>query len=309
LGADIQLRGGCVVATARRLTGARIHLSGPCGPTVTGTANIMSAATLACGTTIITGAATEPEIVDLGHFLISLGAEIRGLGTSTIEIDGVEQLGGGHYQVIPDRIEAGTLLCAAAITGGSITLRHARPDHMEAVLATLDAMGHAVSIDRESITLHAAARSRPLRLTALPYPAIPTDMQSQLTALAALATGRSRIEDRVFPERFHHARELARLGADIERTPTGAIVRGVARLTGGTVTATDLRASAALVLAGLAADGVTTVRKINHLDRGYERLEEKLAPLGARIERVQSLGSLDGAPCRGSESVHALHAQ
>ncbi len=287
LGADIRLCKGYVIAEARRLRGATIHLAGPWGPTVTGTANVMSAATLARGTTIITGAAVEPEIVDLGQMLVSWGAQISGLGTSTIEIRGVDQLGGGHYRLIPDRIEAATLLCAAAITRGRVTLRDARADHMTAVLETLAAIGCTVDTSENEISLRAADRWQSLSITALPYPGIPTDVQSQFTALATLAPGRSRIEDRVFPERFQHVRELARLGASIRQAAGSAAVRGVERLTGATVTATDLRASAALVLAGLAADDETTVRRISHLDRGYERLEEKLRRLGAQLERVE----------------------
>ena len=289
LGADIRVRQGCVVATAERLIGAQIHLAGPSGPTVTGTANILCAATLARGRTVITGAATEPEVVDLGHFLISLGARIEGLGSSTIEIDGVNQLGGARYRVIPDRIEAATLLCAAAISGGSITVCGVIPQHMAAVLETISATGASLEVRAETISLRAAAAPRPVRVIARPHPHVPTDVQAQLTALAALTPGVSRIEDSVFPERFHHVAELVRLGADIRRTRSRAIVRGVPGLTGGTVRATDLRASAALVLAGLAADGVTTIRNIHHLDRGYERLDEKLNLLGAKIERVRPL--------------------
>ncbi|HEY4309737.1 MAG TPA: UDP-N-acetylglucosamine 1-carboxyvinyltransferase [Pirellulales bacterium] len=288
LGADIRVRRGYVIARARRLVGAKVNLLGPHGPTVTGTANVMSAATLARGVTTITGAAIEPEIVDLANLLVSFGARIAGQGTSTIEIHGVDQLGGARYRIIPDRIEAATLMCAAAITGGSVTLRNAPTEHMQAVLAVLESMGCMLDIQEREITLRAADVTRPIRITALPYPGIPTDVQSQLTAVATLAAGCSRIEDRVFPDRFHHLRELVRLGADIRRAPGRASVRGVMQLTGATATATDLRASAALVLAGLAADGETIVRRIRHLDRGYERLEEKLASLGARIERMKA---------------------
>jgi UDP-N-acetylglucosamine 1-carboxyvinyltransferase len=286
LGADIRIRRGHVVAEARRLVGAKVHMAGPRGPTVTGTANVMSAATLARGTTVITGAAAEPEIVDLGRFLNMLGARIAGLGTSTIEIHGVDQLGGGRYRVIPDRIEAATLLSAGAISGCNVTVRDVMADHMTAVLDTLAEMGALVQVHGDAISVRAATLRRPVKLIARPYPAIPTDVQSQLTALATLSRGDSRIEDRVFPERFHHVPELGRLGADIRRTAAGAVVRGVSRLTGTRVTATDLRASAALVLAGLAAEGVTVVDRIGHLDRGYERLDEKLQQLGARIKRV-----------------------
>jgi UDP-N-acetylglucosamine 1-carboxyvinyltransferase len=287
LGADIRIRRGHVMAEARRLVGANVHMAGPRGPTVTGTANVMSAATLARGTTVITGAATEPEIVDLGQFLNVLGARIDGLGTSAIEIRGVDQLGGGRYRVIPDRIEAATLLCAGAISEGSVAVRDANPRHMTAVLDVLREMGASIDVSGGSISLRAARLHRPIDVIARPYPAVPTDVQSQLTALATLCSGESRIEDRVFPDRFHHVPELARLGADIRHTPAGALVRGVAGLKGGHVTATDLRASAALVLAGLAAEGQTIIDRIYHLDRGYERLDEKLLQLGARVERVK----------------------
>jgi UDP-N-acetylglucosamine 1-carboxyvinyltransferase len=288
LGADIHLSRGCVVAEARRLVGATIDLSGPRGPTVTGTANVLSAATLARGTTIITSAATEPEIVDLGRFLTRLGAGIDGLGTPTIEIRGVDQLGGAHHRVIPDRIEAATLLCAGAISGGAVTVRGVVADHMTAVLDKLEEMGVTVETQTggRAVLAHAAAVRRPANVAARPYPDVPTDVQAQLMALAALSPGRSLFVDRVFPDRFHHVRELARLRADIRRTSAGAVVDGVSRFTGATVTATDLRASAALVLAGLAAEGTTLIGRIQHLDRGYERLDDKLQNLGAHIERV-----------------------
>ena len=286
LGADIRFHRGCVVAQARRLTGARVHLAGPRGPTVTGTANVLCAATLARGATVITGAATEPEIVDLGRFLNTLGARIEGLGTPTIEIQGVDSLGGGRYRVIPDRIEAATLLCAGAISGGDVTVRGADPTHLAAVLETLRATGASLDVRATTVSLRAAAVSRPIRVVARPYPDVPTDVQSQLTALATLCDGRSFVEDQVFPDRFHHVRELSRMGAQLTRVAGGVIVDGVPRLGGNRVTATDLRASAALVLAGLAAEGVTVVRRIGHLDRGYEGLDEKLGRLGGRIERL-----------------------
>ncbi|HEY1598159.1 MAG TPA: UDP-N-acetylglucosamine 1-carboxyvinyltransferase [Pirellulales bacterium] len=296
LGADIQVRDGCVVAQARRLTGARIHLSGPWGPTVTGTANVLSAATLARGTTVITGAATEPEIVDLGKFLTRIGARIEGLGTQTIVVEGIEQLGGGGHRVIPDRIEAATLLCAGAITGGQVTVRGVIAEHMTAVLEVLADAGFGVRLHEDSITLTSTTDfRRPIQLTARPYPHVPTDMQSQFTALASLIPGRSQITDQVFPQRFHHVRELARLGAKVRRTAGGAIVTGVSQLEGARVVATDLRASASLVLAGLAAEGMTVVHRIGHLERGYERLDEKLNNLGAQVERLDSRGNEFGS--------------
>jgi len=287
LGAEIAVLGGHVIATAKRLTGATVMMSGPRGSTVTGTMNVLSAATLAHGETLIAGAATEPEVVDLGKFLNTLGARIEGLGTSLIRVQGVEHLGGGEHTIIPDRIEAATLLIAAAITGGSATVRGARADHMSAVLAALAEMGVTIQVRGDSVTAIGAIRPRSIGLVADPYPHLPTDVQSQFTALASVALGRSRIEDHVFPDRFAHVAELNRMNARIRRSRNGAIVEGVGELCGGIVTASDLRASAALVLAGLTASGSTTVRHVHHLDRGYERLEAKLTQLGARITRVK----------------------
>ncbi|MBI2826814.1 MAG: UDP-N-acetylglucosamine 1-carboxyvinyltransferase [Planctomycetia bacterium] len=305
LGADIRLRNGCVVAEARRLVGAPIHLAGPRGPTVTGTANVMSAATLARGTTVITAAATEPELVDLGRFLVTLGAKIEGLGTPTIEIQGVDQLGGGAHRVIPDRIEAATLAIAAAASRGEATVRGAAIEHMAAVLAKLDEMGVRIDARGDAIHVRAADRPRTADVVACPYPGIPTDVQPQLMALAAVGPGRGQFVDRVFPDRFHHVRELKRLGARIRGIPGGGAVRGVHALAGAPVTATDLRAGAALVLAGLAAEGVTLVRRIGHLDRGYERLDEKLNRLGASIERtvVVPHGSADQLAARATSTA------
>jgi UDP-N-acetylglucosamine 1-carboxyvinyltransferase len=302
LGADVRIEHGYVVARVPhgRLRGAEVHLSGPRGSTVTGTANVMMAAILAQGLTILTGIATEPEIVDLGDFLNSLGAQITGLGTSTLEIRGVEQLTGGTYRVIPDRIEAATLLIAIAITGGSATIAGVIPEHLTAILQTLHDAGHRVAVDADRITLESCGTPLPTDITALPYPGVPTDVQSQFMALAAVGSGRSMIRDLVFGDRFLHVAELNRLGASIERHGPTAVVTGVRRLTGAPVMASDLRASAALVLAGLAAEGQTLVRRIYHLDRGYERLEEKLNRLGARVERIRD----DATPL-----IRADHAQ
>jgi UDP-N-acetylglucosamine 1-carboxyvinyltransferase len=285
LGADIRLDRGYVVALAPRLIGADVELLGPCGPTVTGTANVMSAAVLARGTTTIRAAAVEPEIVDLGRFLIALGARIEGLGTPTIHIKGVDQLGGASHRLIPDRIEVGTLLIAAAITRGSATVVGASPQHLHAVIEKLRETGADVDVGPDSISI---AASRPLRavdIVAEPYPGVPTDLQAQWTALASTCEGVACVEDRVFPGRFLHVAELNRLGANIVGGQGSATITGASHLCGATLTACDLRASAALVLAGLAAKGRTAVEHIHHLDRGYQRLDDKLRWLGAHIER------------------------
>jgi UDP-N-acetylglucosamine 1-carboxyvinyltransferase len=285
LGANIRIEHGYVIAEARELRGTTINLAGPHGPTVTGTANVMSAATLARGRTVISSAAQEPEIVDLGNFLIALGAEIRGLGTDTIEIDGREWLGGATHRVIDDRIEAATLLMATAIAGGETRIRGDMARHMISVLDVLNDAGVEVLGSDEGLSVRSTGHLRPLRAVAGPYPHVPTDVQAQLTALAAVAQGKSSIGDCVFPHRFQHVAELRRLGAKIDHTGNACSVIGIARLSGATVEASDLRASAALVLAGLAAEGETVVRRVHHLDRGYERLDHKLASLGVRIER------------------------
>ena len=296
LGADIRLDHGYVVASARRLTGADIDLSGPCGPTVTGTANVMSAAVLARETSTIRGAAVEPEIVDLGRFLVAMGARIEGLGTSTVHIEGVEQLGGASHRLIPDRIEAATLLIAAAITRGSATVAGVMPEHFDAVLAKLAAAGAEIEVGPDWVSIAAPRRLCAVDIVAEPYPGIPTDLQAQWAALAAVSEGVTCIEDRVFPARFLHAAELNRLGACIVVGQGTATVTGVARLSGARVAACDLRASAALVLAGLAADGRTTVEHIHHLDRGYQHLDHKLRQLGARIERTKDQPSNNAIP-------------
>jgi UDP-N-acetylglucosamine 1-carboxyvinyltransferase len=290
LGANLRLEHGYVVATARRLTGADIDLSGPHGPTVTGTANLISAAVLARGSTILRGAAVEPEIVDLGHFLIALGARISGLGTPTLRIEGVDQLGGATHRLIPDRIEAATLLMAVAITGGSAVVTGVVPEHLTSVLAILRAAGTEVNVSGDRVLIAAGARLRAIDVVAQPYPGVPTDVQAQWTALASLAEGVSTVRDCVFPSRFLHVAELNRLGARITCQGDAATVVGVPRLSGARVTAQDLRASAALVLAGLAATGRTIVDHVHHLDRGYQRLDRKLRRLGARIERMPTRG-------------------
>jgi UDP-N-acetylglucosamine 1-carboxyvinyltransferase len=285
LGAEVRIEHGYVIAQAGRLRGAEINLRGPFGPTVTGTANVMSAATLALGRTVISGAAAEPEIVDLGNFLIAMGAQISGLGTDAIEIVGVDELKPAHYRIIPDRIEVGTLLLAGAITGGCVTVEDMRPEHLGAVLEALSAIGADVDCRADEVTVRAVGRPRPTDISARPYPGVPTDLQAQFMALLSLSTGESQISDNVFPDRFMQVAELNRLGARIQRSGSTATVRGVSELSGASVMASDLRASAALVLAGLAALRETIVRRIYHLDRGYQRLDEKLVQLGAKISR------------------------
>jgi UDP-N-acetylglucosamine 1-carboxyvinyltransferase len=285
LGADLRIEHGCVVGRAKRLRGAQMSLAGRRGSTVTGTANVMMAATLAEGHTSITGAACEPEIVDLGRFLCGMGARIEGLGTSTIEICGVEQLGGAEHRLIPDRIEAATFLIAGAMTRGTVEVCGVEPSHMTAVFDTLEAAGATLDVDGHKVSLAMSAPPRPLNVIASPYPGTPSDLQAQLTALASLATGTSRLTDRVFPERFAHLPELERLGARLQRREDRVLVAGPAMLNGADVTASDLRATSAIVLAGLAAQGTTTIRRVDHLDRGYDRLDAKLNQLGARIER------------------------
>lgn len=292
LGADIRVEQGYVIATAERLRGASIFLGGPCGSTVTGTCNLMSAATLAEGRTVIEAAACEPEVVDLGECLRKMGAHIEGLGTPRIEIEGVSQLGAATHRVIPDRIEAATLMIAAAITGGHVEITPVRPDHLVAVREVLEQTGVRIETSTgndslASLVTTAPAVLAPTTLTALPYPGIPTDVQAQLMALLSRADGISVITDKVFPDRFLHAAELGRLGARIVREGPTAVIHGVPRLSGANVMASDLRASAALVLAGLAAEGTTTVRRIYHLDRGYERLDKKLNQLGGQVIRSE----------------------
>ena len=285
MGAEIQIDNGYIRARARRLRGARLVLD---TVTVTGTENLLMAATLADGRTTIENAAREPEVVDLANFLIGMGARISGAGTDTIVVDGVDSLKGTEYTVLPDRIEAGTYLLAAAITGGRVKIRKVRPEHLDAVLAKLRLAGATVTVDGDTVEVDMRGR-RPdsVDLRTAPYPGFPTDMQAQFTALNAVANGVGAITETVFENRFMHAQELQRMGADIRIEGNTAIVTGVPRLTGAPVMATDLRASASLVLAGLVAEGETIVDRIYHIDRGYERIEEKLSALGASIQRVR----------------------
>jgi len=287
LGADLRIDRGYVIAKANRLRGSHVDMLGPSGSTVTGTANVLSAATLAEGRTTITGAALEPEIADLGRFLIAMGARISGLGTSTLEIEGVDRLQGVIHRIIPDRIEAATLLLATAIAGGKTTVTGVQPAHLSSVLEVLQRLGMDLWIGADYVTVERNRPLAPAQFIARPYPGIPTDVQAQMTAVLTLAHGESSVCDQVFPQRFEHLAELRRLGAAVQREGAAARVTGVMHLTGAEVTASDLRASAALVLAGLAARGETVVHRIEHLDRGYERLEQKLTQLGARIQRIR----------------------
>lgn len=286
MGADIQVRNGYIHAEAKRLRGCRIVLD---QVTVTGTENLIMAATLAEGTTILENAAREPEVVDMAHFLNAMGAKIHGAGTDIVEIQGVDSLSGQgtHYNILPDRIETGTYLVAAAMTGGKVHLKHTRPDLLDAVLVKLKEAGAEITTTDSSITLDMHGR-RPLSvsLRTAPYPAFPTDMQAQFTAMNCVAEGVGVITETVFENRFMHVQEMQRMGADIALESNTAIIRGRKTLTAAPVMATDLRASASLVLAGLVAEGETVVDRIYHIDRGYECIEEKLSQLGAEIRRV-----------------------
>ena len=287
LGAKMIIEGGYIHARARRLIGTDIFLGGRSGPTVLGTANVMMAAVLAEGVTTIESAACEPEVVDLAFFLNKMGAQIVGAGSPTITINGVKELHGAKHEVIPDRIETATFAIAAAVTDGEITIQGARPDHLHAVLDKLREAG--VKIERKGLTLTVSRgrRLKPVDITTLPYAGFPTDVQAQMMVLMALTPGLSIITERIFESRFMHVSELARLGAEISIEGPSAIVKGGKPLSGAPVMASDLRASAALVLAGLAAQGTTQVNRIYHLDRGYEKIDDKLRRLGARIQRVE----------------------
>jgi UDP-N-acetylglucosamine 1-carboxyvinyltransferase len=284
LGAEVSIEHGYIRAKAKRLTGARIYCD---TPTVTGTENLMMAASLAQGTTVIENAAKEPEIVDLADFLSKRGARIAGAGTDVITIEGVRELRGSDHEVIPDRIEAGTHLVAGAITKGCVSVNRCRPDHLDPLLNKLQEAGAEVQVEKERIRLDASkvARLKGVDVRTLPYPGFPTDMQAQMVALMSVAEGTSVVTETVFESRFMHVEELCRMGADIRVEGNRLVITGRERLTGAPVMASDLRASAGLVLAGLAAEGATEVLRVYHLDRGYERIEEKLRGLGAVIER------------------------
>ena len=287
LGAKIKIAGGYVEATAKKLHGATMFLGGRAGSTVLGTANVMMAATLADGVTVIESAACEPEVVDLANFLIAMGAKISGAGSPTITITGVKKLHGAEHEVIPDRIEAATFMIAAAATGGDVTLKGARAEHLRAVLDKLSEANVAVERAGEDLRVRRTGKLKAVDVTTLPHSGFPTDVQAQMMALLALAPGISIITERIFESRFMHVSELARLGAEIEIEGPSAIVKGGQPLSGAPVMASDLRASAALVIAGLAAKGTTQLNRIYHLDRGYEKMDGKLRKLGARIRRVQ----------------------
>jgi UDP-N-acetylglucosamine 1-carboxyvinyltransferase len=286
LGATITVENGYIKARANRLKGARIVMD---LVTVTGTENIMMAAALAHGTTIIENAAQEPEVIDLANCIIAMGGKIDGAGTNTIVIEGVERLHGTHYDVLPDRIETGTFLVGAAITGGHVMTKRARPKTLDAVLAKLEESGAHINTGDDWIEIDMRGkRPRAVDITTAPYPAFPTDMQAQFTALNAVAEGVGTITETVFENRFMHVHELERLGADIRLEGNVAVIHGVDGMSGAPLMATDLRASACLVLAGLVAKGDTTVDRIYHIDRGYECIEEKLGSLGAKIRRLPS---------------------
>lgn len=287
MGAEIRIEHGYVSVKAKRLKGARIYLD---LPSVTGTENLMMAATLADGVTVIENAAREPEVGDLAQFLIRCGAKINGAGTDVITIDGVESLNGSStYRIMPDRIEAGTYLTAAAITGGEIFVRGCNSRHLDAVLVKLREIG--IDIREESDGVRAVARGRigAVDIKTLAYPGFPTDMQAQIMALMTLSDGLSVITETVFENRYTHVAELRRMGADIQIEGRNAIIKGVRRLSGAPVMASDLRASACLVLAGLAAEGETEISRVYHLDRGYERIEQKFSNLGGEITRIKQM--------------------
>ncbi len=284
MGADITVEGGYIRATAKRLKGTLLTLD---IITVTGTENLIMAATLAEGVTVIENAAREPEVIDLANCLNSMGARVAGAGSDRIEIEGVDCLHGANYQVMPDRIETGTYLAAVAMTGGDVKLKKTQPDFLDSVLAKLRDTGAQLEVQEDEIGITMQqARPTSVNIYTAPFPGFPTDMQAQFTALDCIAEGNGIITENIFENRFMHVQELQRLGADLKLEGNVAIINGVERMTGAPVMATDLRASASLVLAGLVAEGETTVHRIYHIDRGYETIEEKLTQLGAKIRRI-----------------------
>jgi UDP-N-acetylglucosamine 1-carboxyvinyltransferase len=288
LGAAIRVEGGNVKVFAPKLTGAIINLTGKFGPTVLGTDNVMMAAVLAEGITVIEGAATEPEVVDLADFLNKMGAKIEGAGTRRLIIEGVKELHGAEHDIIPDRIEAGTFLVAGAIAGQGVTIKRVVREHVSSVTDALIACGYQIQWAENSITVSPNGAAKPLEIATEPYPGFPTDMQAQMCALLSTTDGISVITENIFPQRYMHVAELKRMGAHVQLEGSTAVIQGVERLFGAPVMASDLRASAALVLAGLKAEGRTEVSRVYHIDRGYEHLDEKLSELGAHIERVKA---------------------
>jgi UDP-N-acetylglucosamine 1-carboxyvinyltransferase len=287
LGAAIRVVGGDVKVLAPQLRGAVIPMTGKFGSTVLGTDNVMMAAVLADGTTVIDGAAEEPEVVDLANFLNKMGAKVEGAGTRRIIIEGVKELHGAEHEVIPDRIEAGTFMVAAAISGTEVKLRRADPTHLTAVSQALERAGYRVVTTGNNLTVLGNGEPHSIELTTETYPGFPTDMQAQMCALLSRGSGISTVTENIFPQRFMHVSELKRMGANISLENNTAIINGVSALSGAPVMASDLRASAALVLAGLQAEGITEVNRVYHIDRGYEMIDEKLNALGAEIERVK----------------------
>lgn len=286
MGADIRVEKGFIVARADRLQGAHIFMD---VVTVTGTENLLMAAVLAKGVTILENAAREPEVNDLANFLNAMGANIEGIGTSTLRITGVERLHGVNYRVIPDRIEAGTYLAAAVVTQGDVTLRRVDPTHLESVLLKFEESGAMIDVGDDWIRCDMRGRSiKPVNIVTMPYPAFPTDMQAQFLVMNTLAKGIAHVKETIFENRFMHVPELIRMGANISIDGNVATTQGVDRLVGAQVMATDLRASASLILAGLAAEGETIINRVYHIDRGYERIEEKLSRVGANIQRLAS---------------------
>ncbi len=295
LGAAFSIEHGYIVGSAKELLGARIQLGGAFGSSVLATGNVMMAATLAKGTTVIEQAACEPEVVDLASCLIAMGARIEGHGGPVVRIEGVRRLRGVRHRIIPDRIEAGTLLIAAAVARGDVTVKGARAEHLGAVIDKLSEAGVRVEKLNGALRVQAAEPTRAVDITTLPFPGFPTDLQAQMMALMAVSRGVSVLTEKVYPERFMHISELNRMGASITREGASAIVKGVERLSGAPVTAPDLRASAALILAGLAAENQTELRGIEHLERGYQDLERQLEQVGARIQRISEDEASAGA--------------
>jgi len=288
LGATIEKRHGYIIAEAKQLRGARVFLGGPFGSSVGATVNVMLAAVKAEDVTVIESAACEPDVADVALFLNKMGAKITGAGTPTVTIEGIKELHGTQHEVIPDRIEAGTFMIAAAATGGDISLLGADPRHLEAVIVKLREAGVEVSEEEGTIRVRSTAARTPTDLTTLAYPGFPTDLQAQFMALMTVTPGVSRVVEKIYPDRFMHVGELARLGANITMDSNSALIRGGTSLSGAPVMASDLRASATLIIAGLVAEGETLIHRVYHIDRGYVDIENKLAKLGAKIRRLKS---------------------